>query len=59
MRRRVFDDQAEFKNRFDWGEAGLRRLAPHSDVVVVVDVLSFATAVDIAVGRGATVYPYR
>jgi 2-phosphosulfolactate phosphatase len=54
----MFDDQSAYQERFDWGEAGLRRLAPVSDAVVVVDVLSFVTAVDIAVGRGATVFPY-
>lgn len=42
-----------------WGPNGLRDLAPRCDVVVVVDVLRFTTAVDVAVGRGARVYPYR
>ena len=55
----MFDDQRAFSARFEWGEAGVQRLAPHADIVVVVDVLSFATAVDVAVGRGAIVYPCR
>ncbi len=52
-------EQTGFRFRFGWGPNGLRRLAPRSAVVVIVDVLSFSTAVDIVVGRGAVVLPYR
>jgi 2-phosphosulfolactate phosphatase len=51
-------DQTGFAVRCEWGPAGLRELAPASDVVVIVDVLSFTTAVEIATARGAAVFPY-
>lgn len=53
-----YDAQDGFDARFEWGTEGMRRLAPLSEVVVIVDVLRFTTAVDVAVSRGAVVYPY-
>jgi len=55
----VHYDQAEYDLRCEWGLAGGRALAPLGDVLIVVDVLVFSTAVDIAVARGASVLPYR
>jgi 2-phosphosulfolactate phosphatase len=51
--------QEGFAYRFDWGPNGLRALARHADVVVLVDVLRFTTAVCVALERGATVVPYK
>ncbi len=50
--------QLEYDVRCEWGGQGIELLAPASDVVVIVDVFSFSTSVDIATARGATVYPY-
>lgn len=52
-------EQRGFEIRFGWGPNGLRRLAPLVDAVVIIDVLSFSTSVDIALGRGVVVFPYR
>jgi 2-phosphosulfolactate phosphatase len=55
----MYFDQSEYDFRFEWGLSGVQALAPVSDVMIIVDVLSFTTCVDIVVGRGGTVYPYR
>jgi 2-phosphosulfolactate phosphatase len=52
-------DQAEYDLRFDWGLSGLTALREASDAIVIFDVLSFSTAVDIALSNGASVLPYR
>ncbi|MFI0975760.1 2-phosphosulfolactate phosphatase [Streptomyces sp. NPDC021093] len=45
--------------RFEWGPAGAERLAAGVACLVVVDVLSFTTSVNIAVEAGTRVFPYR
>ncbi|WP_369147573.1 2-phosphosulfolactate phosphatase [Streptomyces sp. R44] len=44
---------------FGWGPVEARVLAPAAACVVVVDVLSFTTAVGVAVEGGTAVLPYR
>lgn len=45
--------------RLEWGAEGLAAVAPSSAVVIIVDVLRFATAVCCALESGVTVLPYR
>lgn len=52
-------DQAEYDLKCEWGLHGLLTLQSASDAVVIIDLLSFSTAVDIAVSNGASVLPYR
>jgi 2-phosphosulfolactate phosphatase len=53
----TFLDQGTAACRCEWGVNGLESLAP-SEVIIVVDVLSFSTCVDVAVSRGAAILPY-
>ena len=55
----MYYDQRDYDIRCEWGAEGLAELLPSSRAIVIVDVLSFSTCVDIAVGNGAMVYPYR
>lgn len=51
--------QPGFDYRFDWGVDGLEALAAECDVVVVVDILRFTSAVSVAVETGEVVLPGR
>jgi hypothetical protein len=52
-------NQTDFEVRCEWGKQGVLQLDSVSDVIVIVDVLSFSTCVDIANSQGAIVYPYQ
>jgi 2-phosphosulfolactate phosphatase len=49
--------QLAHRIRLEWGAPGLELLATDCAAVIIVDVLSFSTSVDIAVSRGASVLP--
>jgi 2-phosphosulfolactate phosphatase len=49
--------QTEFDIRLEWGEHGVNLLAPTSDVVIIVDMLSISTSVELAASRQAIIYP--
>jgi 2-phosphosulfolactate phosphatase len=51
--------QVDYRVRLEWGREGAALLAAECAVVIVVDVLSFSTAVDVAVARGVAVLPLR
>ena len=52
------DTEPDTEIDFAWGGAGLADLLERSDVFVILDVLCFTTAVDVAVARGAEVLPF-
>ncbi|MEM6400861.1 MAG: 2-phosphosulfolactate phosphatase [Cyanobacteria bacterium P01_D01_bin.116] len=52
-------NQLKFDLRCEWGHQGVIQLAPISDVVIIVDILSFSTAVEIATNKGAKIFPYQ
>jgi len=50
--------QESWSCRCEWGPQAVTALAP-ADVIIVIDVFSFTTCVDVAVSRGAAILPYR
>lgn len=52
-------NESEFDLRCEWGFPGVAQLAPISDVIIIVDILSFLTSVEIATNNGAMIFPYQ
>jgi len=50
--------QSGFQVRFEWAEEAIDICSAGIEVVIVVDVFSFCTSVDIAVAKGAEVLPF-
>lgn len=51
-------DQSPFECRVEWGQRGAREAAERGDITIIVDVLSFSSAVVTAVEFGAIIFPY-
>jgi 2-phosphosulfolactate phosphatase len=52
-------NQSEYDIRCEWAMEGVNLLGPTSDVLIIVDVFSFSTCVDIATSRGARVFLFQ
>lgn len=52
-----FFTQGGYRCRLDWGRHGARQAAERGDITVIVDTLSFSSAVVTAVHHGAVIYP--
>jgi 2-phosphosulfolactate phosphatase len=52
-------NQFEFDIRLEWGIKGVELLSPISDVIIIVDILSFSTCVDIVLSNNSIVFPYK
>lgn len=50
-------DQHPYRVRLEWGRRGVREAAARGDVIVIIDTLSFTSAVTTAVAHGIDVYP--
>lgn len=53
-----FTDQHGHRIRFEWGPVGARALVDQVRACVIVDVLSFSTAVSVAADAGIVVHPW-
>lgn len=52
-------NQKNFDIKTEWGFNGLLELSKVSDVIIIVDILSFSTCVDIITANDSYVFPYK
>jgi len=52
-------NQSDYDIRLEWGQNGVEQLSVISDVIIIVDILSFSTCVDIVTNNFASVIPYK
>lgn len=51
-------NQSPFLCRMDWGIRGVKEASLRGDIIIVVDVLSFSSAITNAVHQGVIIYPF-
>lgn len=51
-------NQSPFQCRMDWGLRGVDEAVKRGDIIIIIDILSFSTAVVSAVHYGAIIYPF-
>ncbi len=51
-------DQSPYQCRMDWGVKGVMEASNRGDIIIIVDVLSFSSAVINAVYNGVIIYPF-
>lgn len=54
----MFFQQKEYNIKCEWGLEGLDALLDLSDVIIIIDILSFSTCVDIITSNKSPVFPY-
>jgi 2-phosphosulfolactate phosphatase len=52
-------DQRDWDVRFDWASTGADAIGADASFAVIVDVLSFTTALSVAIDAGTDVFPYQ
>ncbi|MEK7432790.1 MAG: 2-phosphosulfolactate phosphatase [Cyanobacteriota bacterium] len=55
----MYYSQKEYNIKCEWGFNGLNSLLSYSDIIIIIDILSFSTCIDIVMSKNSTAYPYK